>query len=407
MNGRRIAPWALAGLLAAAAAGLALRQTRPAGPDTGAWVEVVAGPFELWSAYEGELVARNVLTIASRVNGPATITELAPEGARVRRGEVLARFDSFQVQQDAARMDREYAIAETELRILEQAVLPLERSELESALLEARVNLGAEEQAAADNVLLLEERLISAEEAGRQQLKVEGLRARVAHLEMRRRLMDEHLHPARLAEARAKLDAAARQRDLVREQLEHCTVLAPADGEVVRLPLPFGAELRGARVGDVVYRNQEFMCLPDPSSWIARCFVPEHELSRVRVGQPARMMPRAYPDLALEGVVEAVAPMAQTRPGAAGQRGFAVTIRVDGAPADLRSGLTAHLLLQSRRVEQAVLVPRAAVRWEDGRPHAIMRGPGGEERRALELGLGNAQVFEVRAGLAAGEWVRP
>jgi multidrug resistance efflux pump len=377
-----------------------------AGPEPD-WVQVTEGPFSMWSTYEGELAARNVVILSSRFNGPATLTSIAPEGSRVRRGDPIARFDSFQAEQDLVRLEREVAIAEADARTLELAVLPLETREMQTALLEARVTLSAEKQIQADSLSLLADGLVSEQEDAAQRLKVEGIQARVDQLDMKRQLTLEHVHPARMNEARAKLDAARRQRDSMREQLTHCTVEAPVDGEVVHLMLPLGSEMRTARVGDVLYRNQEFLCIPDPTDWIVRCYVPEHELSRVRPGVPARVIPRAYPGTTITGTVETVSAMAQARPLVPGQRFFAVTLRVPSVPETMKSGLTVQVRLLSRQADHVLRIPRAAVRWGPDGPFCRVRTARGAEDRPVQVGFGNEAEFEVLSGLEPGDRVRP
>ncbi|MDZ4199815.1 MAG: efflux RND transporter periplasmic adaptor subunit [Kiritimatiellia bacterium] len=388
-------------------AGVLRYSARRDGRTSADWIEVTEGPFRLWTEVEGELAARHVASVASRVNGPATLTFLAPEGATVRSGDALARFDSFQIEQDLARLDREYAVAETELRMLERAQQPLERAEIETALLDARAVLQTEEQYLKDSADLMGDALVSEQEIAQQRMKVEGLRARVAQIEMRRRLMEEHLHPARLEEARAKLDTVSRQRESQREQFEQTRVRAPTDGEIVYLDLPFGGERRPARIGDVLYRNQEFICIPDPSEWIARCRVPEQDLSRIRPGMPAHLTLRAFPTLVLTGTVETIAAMGQTDARFSGRRFFPVTIRMTDVPPDLKSGLTSHIRLLTRTVERAVLIPRRAVHWEQGRPFCRLIDGTRTEDRALELGFGNERFFEVLSGVVPGDRVLP
>ena len=362
--------------------------------------------LRVWTAYEGELAARRVVNISSRFNGPAVLTYLAPEGTAVKKGDIIVRFDSFQAENEMARLEREVAVAEAEGKSLENAILPLELRELDVAISEARYALSAARQSLADSLDLEKEGLVSAQEVERDRLQAGNAESKVQQLEEKSRLIREHVHPARLEESRAKRSAAVRQRDLMREQVAQCTVAAPCDGEVVYLPLMFGAELRPARVGDTVYKNQEFLSIPEPGAWIVRIFVPERELARVSPGMTARITPRAWPELSLPASVETVAAMSSTR-GAAGERFFACTLRVDEAPAELKSGLTVDVAVLSRDIERAKCIPRSAVEWREGRPYCRVQTPRGIEDRALTLGMANDQVFEVRSGVEAGERILP
>ena len=398
--------WRLVGTAFAAMAGLCGCGRGSAPMDSAPVYRVEEGPFQVWTAYEGELAARRVVNISSQFNGPAVLTHLAPEGSKVRAGDVIVRFDSFQAENELARLEREVAVAEAEGASLEHAVLPLELRELEIALAEAKYALGAARQSLADSLELEQEGLMSAQEVERDRLQAGHAESKVGQLEERIRLVRAHIHPARREESRAKRAAALRQRDLMREQVARCAVAAPCDGEVVHLPLLFGTELRPARVGDTVYKNQEFMSIPEPGAWVVRLFVPERELARVRPGLAARVMPRAWPELDLPGVVESVAAISSPR-GASAERFFACSIRVEESPPELKSGLTADVAVRSQDVEKAVLLPRAAVNWRDGRPYGRVRTERGIEERALILGMANDRVFEVRSGLRAGEQVVP
>lgn len=363
------------------------------------------GVFEQWSLYDGRLAARRVAAISSHFNGGATIVELAPEGTRVQPGDRVVRFDSFQVETELARADREYAVAASALRALEQAILPMEARELEIQIEQARREAEEESATLEAAAALVREGLIGADEIARQEQRAAAARARWDHLKWRARLTAEHAHPARLDEARARAAAAERERDLLRDQLARCVVTAPVAGELVYLPIPFAGEIRPVRIGDTVFKNQEFLCIPDPSEWVVRFDVPEHELARVPAGAMAVLTPRAWPSLSLTGTVENVSAMAQTQPGAPDRRVFPATVRVHGAAPELRSGLTVRVAILSHREPSALMIPRSALRWEDGRPYCRRRAGGAVERRHLVLGPANEEVAVVRDGLAEGDQI--
>lgn len=399
---------ALAGVLLAATLFGIRNRNHASDPESGEWLPVTEGPFRLWTELEGELAARTVAPVYSRIHGPATLVFIIPEGAPVRKGDVVARFDAFQIEQELNRLDREVAVAETDRRMLEQAIIPLELADLDAAVFDARAAWQSEAAFLEDSVELREDGLVSAQEMEQHRMKVEGLRARAEQLEARRALTQEHLHPARIQEAAAKLEAALRQRESMREQRAFAVLKAPAEGEAVYVPLALGGERRTVRIGDTLFRNQEFLCIPDPSEWIARGNVPEQDLSRVRPGMPAQILPRAFPGLVLTGAVDRVSAMGHLDSRSPGRRVFPATLRVESVPPEMKSGLTVLIRMLSRDTPRAVLVPRRAVRWEEGKPFCRVRtGTGRSELRELKLGAGNEQAFEVLSGLSPGDWVEP
>jgi multidrug resistance efflux pump len=364
------------------------------------------GELTVWSSYAGTLDARHVEVIMSQFAGVATIVELAPEGTAVEQGDRLVRFDSSQVQRDLLKIERDYALAKAEVASLEHAKLPLELQALEVQLLEAQAVFSAEQQSLEASVDLRKDDLVSDQEIEQQKLKVARARSAVENLKTQSELTRVYLHPAALDRARATLSAAEQELVLARLQMTNCTVTAPSAGVVVYRPLHIGTEYRTVRVGDTVYRNQPFLAIPDMRSLLVQCLVPEAELARVQVGSPAVMTPLAYPNLEIEGSVESVGSMAQDAPGRANwQKYFPVVIRLDRGDPCLRSGMSVSIRVLSYRNPAALLVPRAAVWWQDGESLCRVQRRGQAETRKVVLGEADLSAYEGLKGLEEGEMV--
>ena len=368
--------------------------------------EVRPAPFEVWTVYDGSLESRVQKDIMSVMGGSAAVMELAPEGAQVREGDVLVRFDSSQAERDVLKLERDYAAAKAEYESLSKAKLPLELRDLEARLGDARVTRASEARYLEDCRQLRGEMLISEQEVKQQGIKVEAANAQVDNLEFQLDLTRKYLHPSALERAEAAMVAAEQELTLARKQLDNCTVKAPADGMVVYRPVHVGGEYRTVRVGDTLYRNLPFMALPDMSKPLVQCNVPESELSLVRVGSDAQVVPVAYPDLKLRGKVESVGSMAQSVVGRPDwQRYFRVTIGLVESDARLRSGMSVRAHILSYAALDAMAIPRTAVRWENDRPSCEVIRVGRKIRRDLQLGTANEQFFEVLKGLEPGERV--
>jgi HlyD family secretion protein len=390
-------------LLLALAGMLALRR----GPAAAAprVAPVTEGPLAVWSPYQGKLEARRVEVIMSKFNGSATIVELAPEGSPIEKGDLLVRFDSSQVERDLLKLERDYALAKSDLERITHAELPLELRDLEAQLLEAQSLYESERQYLVDSRQLLQEELVSEQELAQQQLKVDQLQAKMEKLQTQLQLTREYLHPSALERARATLASAEQEMKLARKQLENCTVVAPADGVVVYRALNVGGEYRTARVGDLLFKNQPFMIIPDMRDLVVECQIPEAELSRIEVGREVYLTPLSYPGLQLRGHVESVGSMATVmmdRPG--WQRFFRAVIGLEASDPRLRSGMSVQAQILSYHNPKALLLPRAAVRMEGEQAYALMPGRPAE-KRPLKLGWADLQNFEIVEGLQAGEEV--
>ena len=369
-------------------------------------VAVSNGTLSVWTTYQGKLEARRVEIILSRFNGNATIVDLAPEGSAVQAGDLLVRFDSSQVERDLLKLERDHALAASDLERMDMAELPLELRDLQAQLLEAQGDFESEHQYLEDSRQLVEEDLVSPQELEQQKLKVEELRAKMEKLTVQLDLTRRYLHPASLARARATLASAAQELKLARTQFSNCTVVAPASGVVVYRPLNIGGEFRTARVGDSIFKNQPFMILPDMRDLVVECQIPEAELSRVETGREVIITPLSYPGLQLKGRVETVGSMATSaadRP--AWQRYFRMMAGLQDNDPRLRSGMSVMAQIQTYQREDALLVPRAAVQREGEQAFCLVDREGQRERRSLTLGWADLRFFEVIEGVQAGEQV--
>ena len=367
-------------------------------------VAAARGPVRMALPFRGELEARRVETIAVGVQGSAVLAELVPEGTRVEAGDLLARFDASQIAQDLARQESELVRARQELDSLEKAELPLELLELETKRLDARNELDAEERFLESVRNLAARGLMAPEEVAQQEAKIAALKTRGEQLDVRLELTQKHVHAARLAKARAALEAAERQRDFTASQLALCEMRAPVAGTATLVPLPVGGEYRVAHVGDTLYHNQAFLCLPDPAEHVVRGYVDEAELPWIQPGRAVAAVPEAFPEVRLSGRVESVGGMAQSRPGQpAWRKFFPVQIALDPLPRPLPVGITVRADVVAGEAADALWLPREAVVWRNGAAF-VQRATGAEI--PVETGLADATRIEIVSGLAAGDEVR-
>lgn len=378
---------------------------RPPTPE-GSEVPVTRGTLTVWTPCDGTLEARRVETLMSRFQGRATIVDLVPEGAQVRQGDVLVRLDASQLENDLVKLQGEFARTSAELDALENATIPLEKQDLDAQIMDLKGQADAERQILADTRELVDRKLISRHEIEQQEAKVAGLSAKAAQLAQHKVLAESYLHPAKLLQARAAVEAVRQQILLAQQQLSNCVITAPSSGLTVYPPIHVGSEFRSVRIGDTLYPNQPFLCIPDMDEFTVPCFIPESDLARVQPGMTARVAPLAYADALLEATVESVGVMAQSQPGApAWQKYFRVVIRVEGHDPRLRPGMSTHVEVCSCNRKDTLLIPRVALTWNQGNASCQVRTPQGLESRTLKLGWGDDTAFEVLSGVVAGDLV--
>lgn len=375
-------------------------------PDAGI-ARVAHGALTVWTSHPGRFEARNEVRIVAAVGGIAALIDLVPEGTRVERGQLIARFESSRLELEALRLEEEFAAAQAEYDGLVNARHPLELQTLEADLLAAERELDGERRFLVESRGMASDGLISDSEVDDQAARVTELELRHTMASRRLQLTEAHLHPAEIRRARARLASAEQALDIARRNLAAATVLAPAAGVVIYPPIPIGSEFRSVRIGDGVVANQVFATLPDFSALVVECEIPEAELAQVAPGTRAAVRPLAHPQLEVPGRVIAVGPSGHTVPGQpAWQRYFKVRIELDVQEPRLRPGMTALVSLLAYHADDVLLVPRNAVSWSGGDPFVTVAARPFDERRRIVVGRGDLTHFEVLEGLTERERVR-
>ena len=432
-------------------------------------VAVSEGAFDVHVVETATLDARQSVTIASELpSNSGKLVWIVPDGALVKSGDVVARFDAEPFREEAAKAGREFeearaalaqasaemqiqlqrvtveadtlahqiALAELKQRQLVDAERPLRIAGARNDVLVARAALELARQEADT------QRKLSAEGFGSAALLAQAAAAEleksntVALAEENQRLLDEVILPNAEREATLELErhkrelvaaqsqshhALAKQRAAIlgfeqrvasyeaaleraRHALANTELSAPVSGFAIHVPVSVGNALRRVQVGDSVWQRHGFIVIPDMSALIAAVRVREIDVGKIDAGQTVRLHPDAYPDLVLEGKVGSVGTMAE-----AAQNGhnnlFAVRIDVTGVDERLRPGMHARAEILARRFENALRVPVEAVFRDRGQSVCFVWHDDAATRRVVQLGDGDGEYVVVKDGLAAGEEV--
>jgi multidrug efflux pump subunit AcrA (membrane-fusion protein) len=324
------------------------------------------------------------------------IAHLAPEGSTVEAGTPVVTFDASELEQ---RLLQERAERDAALKRLEKEEKALELARQQDALQleEARGRLGK-----AALKVDVPETLLRGQELAEARLDLELAELEVAYLEARQ-------ESARRSAA-ATLDALRSQHSradrLVRRTEEHIAQMvrpAPRAGTVIH-PINWRGEKK--KVGDACWRGESVIELPDLSRMKAQGQVHEADAGRVFAGQPVRFRLDAHPEVDIAGVVGSIWRIVQRESWSSKLRVVRLDIELSETDTQrMRPGMRFRGLVETERVESALLVPADAVFLEDEGPVVYRRTWTGHEAVRVELGRRNDDQVEVRSGLAEGDRV--
>jgi len=131
--------------------------------------------------------------------------------------------------------------------------------------------------------------------------------------------------------------------------------------------------------------------------------VPESDIGRIAIGQPAEIRVDAFPDERFKAEVDEIAPRADKQDNVTS---FEVKLKLIEAPKKLRIGMTADINFQTGRSAARTLVPTVAIVTEDGKPGVLrvdtQQNP---QFQDVELGSSSGDQTAILKGLDPGERV--
>ncbi len=398
-------------LLGAAAAALPL--VRGLGGGGGVPVlEVVRSDFGRRVEAEGNLeaVRATPLNAPMEASGPLKIAWLAPDGSRVREGDVVIRFDPTEMEKSLVdgEAERQSAVNKTQGRRAEgEGTSRNLARDAEVADLELRY---AREFQSKDPVIFSRVDIIESQID-------EGLAAeRKENAEAVRKIRDDltRVDLDLIAIDRRKADLKI---DEARTGLLALEVRAPHDGIFV-----LKRDWRGtAKVGDTVWQGQPIAEIPDLGAMKARVYVLEADAGGLAVGVPARVVVESRPDRDFAATVDAVDALAKPRVSWVPVQYFGVTLALERTdPGVMKPGQRVRAVLTLDGRKDAIAVPREAVFEKDGKkivhrrsgwgfePVEVVLGPAASGRVVIDKRLSPGDVVALRApGRPAGAAAPP
>jgi HlyD family secretion protein len=349
-------------LLAAAVLPDCGRQAASSGNSEPRTAAAMKGSVEDVFILTGELRApTSTEVVAPRVEeGQPQIQWLAEDGTLVKQGDPVVQFDNTAVV--ATIEERRTRLLQAEIqRESRERELAAERERRLATVSKAEVEV---EKARVDAAVPQELRSMLDHRKFQAALREKDAALERARLDLQ--AFDVSVR-SELASLRAAEEKARRLLESGERALTAITVRAPRAGIFIVGQHWRGDEDRKLQAGDQVWTGLTVGSIPDLTRMEVDARLPEPDHGRIAPGMEARVILDTWPDRVFEGRVEDVATVAaeavRNRPG------FPVRISLARTDADvMRPGLSARVEVVRGRWSEALVVPRAAVRFQEGNP---------------------------------------
>lgn len=196
------------------------------------------------------------------------------------------------------------------------------------------------------------------------------------------------LDQAELAYDTATIDVRDRKRDV-----GNTRVVAPFSGTITQ---------RFVSEGAFVSTGAQLLSVVDFDTLVARVFVPEKELDRLRVGQDAEVAGKAAQGRKGTGKLVRIAPVVDATTGTV-KITIALPPALVGGEAGFLPGMYAEVTLITETRPRATLVPKPALVYDEEVPYLFVVDGERVKRVKVELGLTDRDHAEVVSGIDAGQ----
>ena len=268
----------------------------------------------------GTLAPVNSVEVGSEVSGTMKTVEV-DYNDRVKVGQVLARIDTSKLA--AQVLQSESALEAARARVLDAEATLKEGEAQLSRLREVRELSGGKVPS---------------------QYEFEAQEAAVARAR------------AGVASSKAEVSQAQGTLDMSKSDLEKAVIRSPVDGVVLTRAIEPGQTVAATFESPVLFKLAESLAKLE-----LQVDVDEADVGRVSAGQEATFTVDAYPDKRFPAAIMQVRYGSKTTEGVVT---YTTVLKVSNDDLSLRPGMTATAVIATRKAENALLVPNAALRFE-------------------------------------------
>jgi HlyD family secretion protein len=315
---------------------------------------------------------------------------VATEGEAVRRGQLILVLDAAEIRSQLAQARADVLAAQNDLRNARAGGPPDQVAQLQGDLQAAQVQVANLERTEQSLEALVAKQAATQDELAQNQASLAKERGNLRVLEARKQDLAQR-SSVNVEGASLRVSHAKEQVQSLEEKLRSATVIAPTDGTLYSLPVNRGDYVK---VGDTLAE------MADLRHVRVRAFVDEPDLGLLEPSQNVEVTWDAKPGRTWKGRTEQVPKQVVAR----GMRSVGeVLCSVDNERLELLPNINVQVRIMVRERHDALVVPRAAVRDDNGQHYVFLFQGNTVRRRDISVGVASASNYEVLSGLTTDD----
>lgn len=321
---------------------------------------------------------------------------LMPEGTPVKKGQVVARFETNTVTDKLKRKKDELS---TLVKELENKVLQQEKD-------------------SEDLKVQLAQREVGFRQAERKASQIDQTTSKIETQKLRYDLQiatqDLALYKIKVERqtAKAALDLSIKQREKdvldaqvsrLQNDLKRLSVRAPKDGLFI-----YSSNRNGEKsaVGDTLNMGQVFAEIPSLEQMIVKAKITERNLGRLKTGMTVEIVLDANPETKYSGVLVELGSVIQEKARNSPEKVIEAQISIDDPDFDImRPGMIARLSVVVDTHKDVILLPTQAVELTQGKATVRSKSMFGFTTKEIKVVAFDDQHTAISEGVKAGEEV--
>lgn len=315
---------------------------------------------------------------------------LVREGSHVKKGDLLVELDAATARSQAAQAQAQVRAAEADISALEHGGTQEEVMTLDAQLVKAHADREAAQRNVDALTRLQQTGAASPGEVRNAQAELATAEAQVKLLESKQTKRYSSPEAARIKAGQTQAESAYAA---AVDTLNQLVIRAPFSGVVYSVPVKQGAYLNP---GDLVLQEA------DLSSVLVRSFVDEPDVARLTPGEKIEVTWDAMPNRTWAGTVNAVPATVKLH----GSRNVGETTCIVANPDyKLLPNINVGVTIVTAEHDNALIVPREALRQDDDVPYVYQIENNQLVRRTVQTSLSNLTQAEVTSGVPEGALV--
>ncbi|ABF39313.1 secretion protein HlyD [Candidatus Koribacter versatilis Ellin345] len=367
------------------------KQEKAPTPEVEVQAEAVAA-HEITLHVQGDAVlfALQQAAITPKVSAPVR-KFFVQRGARVHRGQLLARLESRDVSAAAEDARGGFQQAESSYKTATQAAVPEEYQKAELDYEQAKTNLDVQQKIFDARQKLFQEGAIPGRDLDTARLNLVQAQSQFneasKHLESAKAVTREQS----MRNAEGQLQSARGKLQVAEASVSYTEIRSPIDGVVTDRPF-FD--------GEMTTPGTPLITVMETSSLLAKAHLPQAEAQQLKPGDDATVTVQGL-EKPVPGKVTMVSPALDP-----GSTTVEVWVKVENKEGALKPGTAARVAIAARTLKDALTIPSSAVLKDDsGKAFVMVVENAMARKRDVQIGITDGDDVQIVEGLKAGEQV--